>query len=60
LLALTEAGRAQLSHAHDTRQEVFAEAMAGWPAEDRAAFARLLTAFTTALGTRLTSAEEGR
>jgi DNA-binding MarR family transcriptional regulator len=58
LLALTPAGRSHLSRAHDIRQEVFAEAMAGWPAEDRAAFARLLTAFTTALGTRLVPAED--
>jgi DNA-binding MarR family transcriptional regulator len=49
LLALTERGRSQLAGAHRTRQEFFAGATAGWPAENRATFARLLTLFTTAL-----------
>ena len=48
-LALTELGRAWLAAAHRTRQEAFAGAMADWPEQDRATFARLLTSFTTAL-----------
>ncbi len=51
LLALTARGRSHLASAHDFRQAVFARAMADWPAEDQATFARLLTSFTTALGT---------
>ncbi|GAA3337743.1 MarR family winged helix-turn-helix transcriptional regulator [Amorphoplanes nipponensis] len=52
LLALTEPGRSHLASAHRTRQQVFAGAMADWPAADRATFARLLSSFTTALGAR--------
>ncbi|RSM59451.1 MarR family transcriptional regulator [Actinoplanes sp. ATCC 53533] len=50
LLALTGEGQAHLAAAHHSRQQVFARAMANWPAEDTAAFARLLTSFTTSLG----------
>ena len=52
LLALTERGVSHLAAAHRVRREAFAGAMAGWPAADRAAFARLLTSFTAALGNR--------
>jgi len=51
LLALTSEGQAHLTAAHHSRQQVFARAMANWPAEDTANFARLLTSFTTSLGT---------
>jgi DNA-binding MarR family transcriptional regulator len=50
LLDLTEQGRSHLASAHRSRQELFAGAMTGWPDADRAAFARLLTSFTDALG----------
>lgn|SRR5690349_6207931 len=50
LLALTARGGAQLAGAHLARQAAFGRAMADWPEEDRAAFARLLTSFTCALG----------
>ncbi|WP_326567328.1 MarR family winged helix-turn-helix transcriptional regulator [Amycolatopsis rhabdoformis] len=45
VLALTSVGRARLDALHSFRRTVFAEAMAPWPDEDRAAFARLLTSF---------------
>jgi DNA-binding MarR family transcriptional regulator len=51
-LAPTELGRAHLAAAHETRQAIFAAAMTGWPEEDRATFARLLTSFTAALSGR--------
>ncbi|MEU6720939.1 MarR family transcriptional regulator [Nonomuraea sp. NPDC046802] len=52
-LLLTEAGRAALEQAHRARQAMFARAMAGWPAGERAEFARLLTRFVEDTG-RLT------
>lgn len=49
LLVATAAGRAVSERVHGFRRSVFAEAMAGWPAGDRAEFARLLTGFVDAL-----------
>lgn len=49
LLVLTTSGRRQVDAAHAARQRVFAEAMADWTADDRATFARLLTAFIAGL-----------
>jgi DNA-binding MarR family transcriptional regulator len=49
LLRLTASGRRQVDAAHAARREIFAAAMADWPAADRKTFARLLTAFITAL-----------
>ncbi|AGZ45445.1 MarR family winged helix-turn-helix transcriptional regulator [Actinoplanes friuliensis] len=49
LLALTRRGDLHLEQAHRTRQAIFARAMEGWPAEDRATFARLLSSFTATL-----------
>lgn len=49
LVALTSSGRRQVDVAHSARQRVFAEAMADWPEEDRATFARLLTSFVDGL-----------
>src|SRR5262245_58980034 len=48
-LAPTPSGRALLERVHRQRRAAFAAAMAGWPEADRAAFARLLTAFVEAL-----------
>jgi DNA-binding MarR family transcriptional regulator len=45
LVSLTTSGREQVDTAHSSRQEVFARAMADWSADERAAFARLLTEF---------------
>jgi DNA-binding MarR family transcriptional regulator len=45
LVSLTASGRTQVDAAHSSRQEVFARAMAEWSADERATFARLLTAF---------------
>jgi DNA-binding MarR family transcriptional regulator len=45
LVSLTASGRTQVDAAHSSRQEVFARAMADWSADERATFARLLTAF---------------
>jgi DNA-binding MarR family transcriptional regulator len=45
LVSLTASGREQVDTAHSSRREVFARAMAGWSAEERAIFARLLTEF---------------
>ncbi|MGI5349179.1 MarR family winged helix-turn-helix transcriptional regulator [Streptomyces sp. CA-250714] len=45
LLVLTPEGHAVLTRIRDFRRRIFAEATAEWPAEDRAAFARLLTRF---------------
>src|SRR5258708_7608337 len=51
LLVRTPAGRRLSAQAHAFRRQVFGEAMAGWPAADRAEFARLLTRFVESLGT---------
>ncbi|MET8148087.1 MarR family winged helix-turn-helix transcriptional regulator [Actinoplanes sp. NPDC049668] len=59
LLALTARAHAHLAGAHASRQAVFARAMADWPDQDRAAFARLLGSFTASLGA-LTSPSPGR
>lgn len=45
LLSLTPRATAQLEAVHGFRQGVFAAAMADWTDTDRAAFARLITAF---------------
>ena len=49
LLVRTPAGRHLSAQAHAFRRQVFGEAMAGWPAADRAEFARLLTRFVESL-----------
>jgi DNA-binding MarR family transcriptional regulator len=49
LLVRTPAGRRLSAQAHALRRQVFGEAMAGWPAADRAEFARLLTRFVESL-----------
>jgi len=49
LLVRTPAGRRLSEQAHAFRRQVFGEAMAGWPAADRAEFARLLTRFVESL-----------
>jgi DNA-binding MarR family transcriptional regulator len=49
LLVRTPAGRRLSAQAHAFRRQVFGEAMAGWPAADRAEFARLLTRFVESL-----------
>ncbi|WP_240506967.1 MarR family winged helix-turn-helix transcriptional regulator [Thermoactinospora rubra] len=50
LLALTPRGREALARIREFRRGVIAEATAGWPAEDRAALARLLTRFVRDFG----------
>jgi DNA-binding MarR family transcriptional regulator len=45
VLALTEQGRAHVEEMHSFRRAVFAEAMGGWPSDDKEAFGRLLTTF---------------
>ncbi len=50
LLVRTPAGRRMSAEIHSFRRQVFAEAMDGWPAADRAEFARLLTRFVESLG----------
>ena len=49
LLVRTPAGRRLSAQAHALRRQVFGEAMTGWPAADRAEFARLLTRFVESL-----------
>ncbi|WP_336216389.1 MarR family winged helix-turn-helix transcriptional regulator [Nonomuraea sp. LPB2021202275-12-8] len=49
LLVMTDAGRAAVAEMHRGRQASFAAATAGWSAEERAEFARLLTRFVGAL-----------
>src|SRR5215472_8833265 len=49
LLVRTPAGRRLSAQAHAFRRQVFGEAMAGWPAADRAEFGRLLTRFVESL-----------
>lgn len=49
LLVRTPAGRRKSAQAHAFRQQVFGQAMAGWPAADRAQFARLLNRFVESL-----------
>ena len=49
LLVRTPAGRRLSAQAHAFRQQVFGETMAGWPAADRAEFARLLSRFVESL-----------
>ena len=51
LLVRTPAGRRVSAQAHAFRQQVFGEAMAGWPEADRAEFARLLSRFVESLRT---------
>ncbi|MCE6997329.1 MarR family transcriptional regulator [Saccharothrix sp. S26] len=48
-VSLTSSGRAQLDAAHTVRRQVFARAMADWSDEERATFARLLTAFVSGM-----------
>jgi DNA-binding MarR family transcriptional regulator len=50
-LSLTVLGKRHLDVIHEARQQVFAQAMADWPAEDRETFAHLLTKFIAALDT---------
>jgi DNA-binding MarR family transcriptional regulator len=50
VLALTAAGRERLDRMHAFRRARFAAAMTGWTAEERAAFADLLTRFVAGLG----------
>jgi DNA-binding MarR family transcriptional regulator len=45
VLVLTGEGRGRLDRVHEFRHTVFAEAMAGWSAEERRTFGRLLTEF---------------
>jgi DNA-binding MarR family transcriptional regulator len=47
-LRLTEAGTNLLAQVHRHRQDVFATAMADWPAERQVTFAQLLTEFVEA------------
>jgi DNA-binding MarR family transcriptional regulator len=49
LLVRTPAGRHLSAQAHAFRRQVFGQAMADWPAADRAEFARLLTRFVESL-----------
>ena len=49
LLVRTPAGRLLSAQVHAFRRQVFGEAMAGWPAADRAEFARLLSRFVDSL-----------
>ena len=48
-LELTEAAEDIAEAAHHSRQRLYGELMQDWPAEDKAAFARLLGRFTDAL-----------
>ncbi|HEY4453646.1 MAG TPA: MarR family winged helix-turn-helix transcriptional regulator [Pseudonocardiaceae bacterium] len=50
LLVRTPAGRRLSAEVHAFRREVAEHAMADWPADDRAEFARLLTRFVASLG----------
>ena len=49
LLVRTPAGQHMSAEVHAFRRQVFGQAMAGWPAADRAEFARLLTRFVESL-----------
>ena len=49
LLVRTPAGRRLSAEVHAFRRQVADQAMAGWPAGDRAEFARLLTRFVESL-----------
>jgi len=49
LLVRTEAGRAVSDDVHRFRRRNLAAAMTGWPARDRAEFARLLSSFVAGL-----------
>jgi DNA-binding MarR family transcriptional regulator len=51
LLVRTPAGRHLSAEIHAFRRQVFGEAMADWPAADRAEFARLLARFVESLAT---------
>jgi DNA-binding MarR family transcriptional regulator len=51
LLVRTQAGRRMSAEIHAFRRHVCAEAINGWPAVDRAEFARLLTRFVESLST---------
>jgi len=48
-LVRTPAGRRLTTQAHVFRRQVFGEALAGWTADERADFARLLTRFVESL-----------
>jgi DNA-binding MarR family transcriptional regulator len=47
VLSLTGRGRRVLAEGHRTRRAAVEAALAGWPAEDRETFARLLGAYVT-------------
>jgi DNA-binding MarR family transcriptional regulator len=51
LLVRTPAGRRLSAEVHAFRRQVFGQAMADWPAGDRAEFARLLARFVESLAT---------
>src|SRR5215831_8039511 len=51
LLVRTPAGQQLSAEVHAFRRQVFGRAMAGWPAADRAEFARLLARFVQSLAT---------
>jgi DNA-binding MarR family transcriptional regulator len=51
LLVRTRAGRRRSAEIHAFRQEKIAAAVADWPADERAEFARLLTKFVASWGT---------
>jgi DNA-binding MarR family transcriptional regulator len=51
LLVRTPAGRRLSAEVHAFRRQVFGQAMADWPAADRAEFARLLARFVESLAT---------
>jgi DNA-binding MarR family transcriptional regulator len=51
LLVRTPAGQHLSAEAHAFRRQIFSEAMAEWPAADRAEFARLLARFAESLAT---------
>src|SRR5215471_18716579 len=51
LLVRTPAGQHLSAEAHSFRRQVFGEAMADWPAADRAELARLLARFVESLAT---------
>ena len=51
LLVRTPAGQHMSAEVHAFRRQVFGQAMADWPAADRAEFARLLARFVESLAT---------
>jgi DNA-binding MarR family transcriptional regulator len=52
LLVRTPDGRRVSAEIHAFRQEAIGRAVADWPADERAEFARLLTRFVTSFGAR--------